>query len=44
MEGINQTIFQVVENAASLIGVITNHAKKAHLVGPVKNAIGVFAK
>lgn len=44
MDGIHQTIFQVIENVTSLIGVITNHAEKARLVGPVKDAIGRFAK
>ena len=44
MEGIHQPIFQVLEIAASLIGVITNHAEKARLVGPVKGAIGGFTK
>jgi len=44
MEGAHRGLFQVVENAALLIGVITEHAQKARLNSEVKMAISSFAK
>jgi len=44
MEGFHHTLFQVVENAALLIGVITEHAQKTRLNPEVKMAINGFAK
>ena len=44
MEGTHHTLLQVVDNAARLIGVISQHAQKARLTGDVKKATSTFAR
>ncbi|KAG6335337.1 hypothetical protein ID866_3748 [Astraeus odoratus] len=44
MEGMHHSLFQVVENAALLIGVVTEHTKKARLSSEMKTAINALAK
>ena len=44
MEGTHHTLLQLVENAARLIGVISQHAQKARLTGKVGKATSTFVK
>ncbi|KAL4073409.1 hypothetical protein J3A83DRAFT_2529642 [Scleroderma citrinum] len=44
MAGTHHALFQVVENATVLIGVISDHAQKSHLKPEMTMAVGMFAK
>ncbi|KAG6331875.1 hypothetical protein ID866_7218 [Astraeus odoratus] len=44
MEGMHRSHFKVVENAALLIGIVTEHTKNAHLSSEMQTAINALAK
>jgi len=44
MEGTQDALFRVVENASLLISVIAEHARQARLTGEVESAISDFAR